>query len=107
MARLSVHYWRDIPVRVSAQAGRTRHEVELPKRFQRSVEQAGGWQSAAQTLGWWVSDRRCTDDLELEVTTELCRLESVYSRQKLTRLTQSNGFDDYQRNRLHVVKTAS
>ncbi len=107
-ARLSVRFWRDIPVSVCAQHGRTRHEIDLPRRFQRTVELASGAQSPVPGNGWWTQDRICTDDLELEVTAEICRLESVYSRNKLGRLAQSSGFDEYQqRNRLQVVRTAS
>jgi Virulence factor len=106
-ARLSVTYWRDVPVRVSAQFGRTRHEVELPRRFQRTLELAAGRVVAPAANGWWVEDRTCTDDLELEVTAETCRLESIYSRQKLDRLAQTNGFDEYRRNRLQLVRNAS
>jgi hypothetical protein len=106
-ARLSVRFWRDIPVSVCAQHGRTRHEVDLPRRFQRTVEQAAGPQGVGTTTGWWAQDRLCTDDLELEVTAEICRLESLYSRNKLGRLAQTGGFDEYQRNRLQLIRTAS
>ncbi len=106
-ARLSVHYWRDVPVRVSAQFGRTRHEVDLPRRFQRTLELAAGRSIPSTAQGWWVQDRMCTDDLELEVTAEVCRIESVYSRNKLSRLALTNGFDEYQRNRLQLVRNAS
>jgi hypothetical protein len=105
-ARLSVQYWRDIPVRVSVQFGRTRHEVELPRRFQRALELAAGQTGSAAATGWWVDDRMCTDDLELEVTAEICRIESTYSRNKLVRLAHTNGFDEYQRGRLQLVRTA-
>jgi hypothetical protein len=107
-ARLSVRFWRDIPVSVCAQHGRTRHEIELPRRFQRTVELAAGTEAFSPNHGWWTQDRLCTDDLELEVTAELCRLESIYSRNKLGRLAQAGGFDEYQqRARLQLVRTAS
>jgi hypothetical protein len=108
-ARLSVLFWRDVPVRVIAQNGRTRHEAELPRRFPRCIEQAGGrvlQGTSTVGFGWWTEERTCSADLELEVRAELCRLESVYSRHKLNRLAQSSGFDEYQRNRLQLVQTA-
>jgi hypothetical protein len=107
-AKLSVQFWRDIPVRVVAQTGRTRHEIDLPRRFQRTLEQAGGRMVSGPVggFGWWSDDRICSADLELEVRAEVCRLESLYSRNKLSRLAQTGGFDEFQRNRLHLVKSA-
>jgi hypothetical protein len=112
-ARLTVQFWRDIPVAVVAQSGRTRHELQLPRRFQRAVELCGGHlvpsttATTAAAPGWWLDERVCSEDLELEVTSEMCRIESIFSRNKLVRLTSSGGFDEYRRNRLQVVRPAS
>ena len=40
MTTYQIMYWHDIPVQVRAKAGRQRHSIELPARFQEAVDNA-------------------------------------------------------------------
>ncbi len=95
-------YWRDIPLQVNAQLGRTRFSQELPRRFQRAIETASKHLPsalAASKIDWRAESRKCTADLELEVSTQVSRLDAEYGADRLRRLIENQGRDSRTRPR--------
>jgi hypothetical protein len=94
-SQLVTIYWRDIPAQVNAQAGRTRHQVLLHKRFQRAIDQAamvaGLTNAHDYTKEWRREARPCGDDLEAEATAEAARLEEAYPKERLQALAELGG----------------
>ena len=94
-AKLVTIYWRDIPAQVNAQAGRTRHRVELDPRFQRAIDRAAkvaGLTTAQDyTSAWRRTTTSCSDDLAAEATAAAAALESAYDTERLRALIRSGG----------------
>jgi Virulence factor len=94
--RVMTVFWRDIPLTVNAQSGRTRYSRNLPRRFRRAVDTAAKDLPSALIPGhgdWRVVARGCTPDLELEVTTEVARLDAEFGSDRLRRLASNHGRD--------------
>jgi len=95
--QLVVISWRDIPAQVNAQAGRTRHQLLLPRRFQLAIDRAAmvaGKKTAQDYIGEWKrTSRPCGDDLEAEATAEVTRIESDYPKERLNRLVDHGGVE--------------
>ena len=89
--------WRDIPAQVNAQAGRTRHQLVLDRRFQRAIDRAAmvaGKKTAQDYIGEWKrTSRACGDDLAAEAAAEVARIEAEYPRERLNRLVDHGGID--------------
>lgn len=92
-----VIWWRDIPAQVNAQAGRTKHQVLLHRRFQGSIDHAAmvaGLTTATQYVQQWRREARpCGPDLEAEASAEAAHIEAVYDRDRLRALAAAGGFE--------------
>ena len=93
----TVIYWRDIPSQVIVQRGRQREKAQLSARFQEAIDRAAmraGKGSSDAYLNEW---RRVTesldsvDDLANFVRSEVARLESEYSDERLLSMIRNNG----------------
>ncbi len=95
MAELTVIWWRDIPAQVTAKAGRARVAVQLPERFQESIDaaamRAGLIGTDAYLEEWRREPRACGDDLDAEVAQEAEWLEAAYGDDVLERLVRASG----------------
>jgi hypothetical protein len=93
--QLVVIWWRDIPAQVNGQAGRTRHQVVLPRRFQRAIDRAAvvaGVTTAQDYVREWRREARpCGDDLAAEAAAEAARLDAAYDRDRLAALVAAGG----------------
>jgi Virulence factor len=92
-------YWRDIPSQVIVQRGRQREKAQLSARFQEAIDRAAmraGKGSSDAYLSEW---RRVTepldrvDDLGGFVASEVERLESEYSDERLATMIRNHGAD--------------
>ena len=95
----TVIFWRDIPSQVIVQRGRQREKAQLSARFQEAIDRAAmraGKGSSDAYLNEW---RRATesldrvDDLGSFVASEVERLESEYSDERLTSMIRNHGAD--------------
>jgi cvfA/B/C family virulence factor len=95
MPELTVIWWRDIPVQVTAKEGRTRAARELAPRFQEAIDAAAmraGLIGTDEYLEEWRREpSSCGDDLEAEVAQEAERLEAAYTDDVLERLVRASG----------------
>ena len=95
-ATLTVIQWRDIPAQVVAKQGRRAHRVELAPRFQQAIDRAAmraGAQSTDEYLEDWTRESRpCSEDLELEATTEAAALEARFPLEVLNEYVLNNGY---------------
>lgn len=92
--RVITIYWRDIPIAVNAQSGRTRFSQELPGRFRRCVDRAANHLPSSLAPGqrdWQVEIRRCSYDLELEVAAQVAQINGEYGVDRLRRLAENRG----------------
>lgn len=92
-----VIYWRDIPAQVNGQAGRERHQVVLPAKFQRAIDRAkrkARIDTANEDVAQW---RRvstpCPGDVAVAAAATAERLEAEYSRDRLGLLAFAGGFE--------------
>lgn len=92
-----VIYWRDIPAQVNGQAGRARHQVVLPAKFQRAIDRAkrkAKINTAHEDVAQW---RRVSTtvvgDVVIAADAEAARLEAEYSRDRLGLLAFAGGFE--------------
>ena len=92
-AKLTVIYWRDIPSQVTAQRGRERRSVELPKRFSKAIDSAamfaGKTGSDAYTTEWRKEVRACGENLQAEAEAVAGELEARFSQDDLRELIKS------------------
>jgi len=97
MAKLTIIYWRDIPAQIIGQQGRTRHKLELSKRFavaiDRAAMRAGRGSSKAYLDDWRRDSRPCTGDVEQAVSEEAARLEALFPDDVLERVVKAGGID--------------
>lgn len=94
-ATLTVIYWRDIPAQVTAKGEARSVRVQLSDRFQKAIDaaatKAGLVEMDLYLEEWRQETRPCGDDLETAAASEADRLETVYDRDVLLRLTRSGG----------------
>jgi hypothetical protein len=90
-------YWRDIPSQVIVQRGRQREKAQLSARFQEAIDRAAmraGKGSSDAYLNEW---RRVAESLDSGndpgsiVASEVERLESEYSDDRLLSLVRNHG----------------
>ena len=95
-------WWRDIPTQVNAQAGRTRHQAVLPRRFQHAVDEAAMAAGLTQASGYVAQWRRESTPLPATATPEALQaaanraaaaFEVEYSRERLTAIAANCGYD--------------
>ena len=95
MATLTVIYWRDIPAQVNATSGRASAKAQLDERFQQAIDAAAmraGLVDAQDYLEQWRQETRpCSEALQREVAIEAERLETEYTPEALSALTETGG----------------
>jgi hypothetical protein len=96
--QLVVIYWRDIPSQVTAQAGRTRHRVELHERFQHAIDRAAmiaGLEGSDDYIAQWRRESLpCGDDLEAEATAKAAEIDQAFTPLRLGALASAGGVEE-------------
>jgi hypothetical protein len=97
---LVVILWRDIPAQVNGRAGAQKHQVMLPRRFQRAIDDAAmvaGKKTANEYVGEW---RRASlpipavdDGIEAAADAEAQRLGDAFPRERLQQFVANGGWD--------------
>jgi hypothetical protein len=97
---LVVILWRDIPAHVNARAGTEKHQVPLPRRFQRAIDDAAmvaGKKTANEYVGEWrrISLPVPADDATVAAAAdaEAKRLDDAFPRERLQRFVANGGWD--------------
>ena len=98
-SELVVISWRDIPAQVNARSGAEKHQVILPRRFQRAIDDAAmvaGKKTANEYVGEWrrtaltiPADRA----LDAAAETEAQRLDARFTRERLQQFVANGGWD--------------
>jgi hypothetical protein len=97
---LVVISWRDIPAQVNARSGADKHQVVLPRRFQRAIDDAA-MIADKKTAGEYVGEWRRTslslppgpDGIDSAAEQEAHRLDVAFPRERLQRLVANGGWD--------------
>jgi len=96
---LVVISWRDIPAQVNGRSGDEKHQVVLPRRFQKAIDDAAmvaGKKTASEYVGQW---RRSSlaiaadDPLDTSAAREAARLEQEFPRERLAQFVANGGYD--------------
>jgi hypothetical protein len=97
---LVVIRWRDIPAQVNARAGAEKHQVILPRRFQRAIDEAAmvaDKKSASEYVGEW---RRSSLPIPPDPSSvrgaaedEARRLDEAFPRERLQQFVANGGWD--------------
>lgn len=99
---LVVIFWRDIPAQVNAGTGADKHQVILPRRFQRAIDDAAmvaGKKTASEYVGQWrrvaVAIPAGADAAELQAAAEAeaQRLDAAFPRDRLQQFVANGGHD--------------
>jgi hypothetical protein len=98
---LVVILWRDIPAQVNARSGAEKHQMVLPRRFQRAIDDAAmaaGKKTASEYVGEWRRDTIAMpeggeDGLGAVAEAEARRLDEAFPRERLQRFVANFGFD--------------
>jgi hypothetical protein len=89
--------WRDIPAQVNGQAGRSRHRVVLPAKFQRAIDRAkrkARIVTAQDDVAQWRRvATRCDGDAAAAAVAVAGRLEAEYSTERLGRIAINGGYE--------------
>lgn len=90
-------YWRDIPLQVNAQSGRTKAKGALHRRFQRATDRSAMAAGLTRADEYVTQMRRttqpCGTDLDGAVAAEVARLEAEYDRERLNTLADRRGYE--------------
>ena len=99
--QLEIIYWRDIPAQASLRAGRKRHGVALPERFERAIDMSAmraGLHGSDAYLQQW---RRApatpwsgSETLPEAIDEARALIEADYPDERLRRLIDRQGFDN-------------
>jgi hypothetical protein len=97
---LVVILWRDIPAQVNAGSRADKHQVILPRRFQRAIDDAAmvaGKRTASEYVGEW---RRVTiavpdeaGGMQAAAGREAQRLDDAFPRERLLKFVANGGRD--------------
>jgi hypothetical protein len=97
---LVVISWRDIPAQVNGGAGDTKHQVVLPRRFQRAIDEAAmvaDKKTASEYVGEWRSTRLELppggDGPQAAAEREAAALDHAFPRERLQRFVANGGWD--------------
>lgn len=100
MMRLEIIYWRDIPAQCVFRAGRKKHGIVLPERFERAIDRCAmltGLKECDDYLAQW---RRSAGKIwngttELPAALEEVRamMNAQYPNERLHRLIEQKGFE--------------
>ena len=96
---LVVISWRDIPAQVNGRSGDEKHQIVLPRRFQKAIDDAAmvaGKKTASEYVGEWqrASLPIAADDaIDAAAAREAARLKKEFPRERLARFVANGGFD--------------
>ncbi len=97
---LVVISWRDIPAQVNARSGADKHQVVLPRRFQRAIDDAAmiaDKKTASDYVGEWrresLADATGPDGVQMAAEREAHRLAAAFPRERLQRFVANGGWD--------------
>jgi hypothetical protein len=101
---LVVISWRDIPAQVNAGSGDDKHQVVLPRRFQRAIDDAAmvaDKKTASEYVGEWrrtvleipADLERSGDGLHAAAEHEAGRLDDAFPLERLQRFVANGGWD--------------
>lgn len=89
-------FWRDIPAQVNGQAGRDRHQVVLPAKFQRAIDRAkrkANIYTADEDIAQWRRETvGCDGDVSAAADARAAELEASFSKEYLGKLAYAGGF---------------
>lgn len=89
-------FWRDIPAQVNGQAGRDRHQVVLPAKFQRAIDRAkrkANIYTADEDIAQWRRETvACDGDVAAAADERAAELEASFSKEYLGKLAYAGGF---------------
>ncbi len=91
--------WRDIPAQVNATRGNERHQIMLPRRFQRAIDEAAmraGKRAANAYIAEWRRETISVThevDLGAEVARIVAEFDASLSRAALTAYVRTGGYD--------------
>lgn len=100
--QLVVISWRDIPAQVNGSSGTDKHQVVLPRRFQRAIDKAAivaGKKSAGDYVAEWRRAARPLPkpeggvDLAAATNTEADRLKAEFPADRLSAYVATGGWD--------------
>ena len=98
--QLEIIYWRDIPAQCTLRAGRKRHGVALPERFERAIDRCAmraGLRDSDAYLQQWrrAPGREWTGAADLPEAMREARamIEADYPDERLRRLIDQKGFE--------------
>jgi hypothetical protein len=96
---LVVISWRDIPAQVNGRAGGTKHQVVLPRRFQRAIDEAAmvaDKKTASEYVGEWRRTRLelpTGDGLQAAAEHQAEALDHAFPRERLQQFVANGGWD--------------
>ena len=97
---LVVISWRDIPAQVNARSGADKHQVVLPRRFQRAIDDAAmiaGKKTASEYVGEWRRESLAVptgpDGTRTAAEQEAQRLDAAFPCERLQRFVANGGWD--------------
>ncbi len=93
--------WRDIPAQINGRFGEDRHQFILPRRFQRSIDEAAmvaGKKTASEYVEQWRRDTTVFNGdsfemLKAAVETRAVALEAAFDRVRLAEFVAAGGWD--------------
>lgn len=92
--------WRDIPAQVNARSGAEKHQVMLPRRFQRAIDDAAmvaGKKTANEYVGEWRRAARPlpadSAGIDAAAEQEASRLDTAFPKERLQQLVANGGWD--------------
>ncbi len=94
-----VIWWRGIPAQVNGNRGEERHQVVLPRRFQRAIDEAAmraGKRAANDYIAEWRREAivvAADVDLATEVARIAAEFDATLSREALAAYVRTGGYD--------------
>ena len=99
-SELVVICWRDIPAQVNGRAGDEKHQIVLPRRFQRAIDEAAmvaDKKTASEYVGEWrrtsIALPSTSSGVHVFAEAEARRLDDEYPRERLQRFVANGGWD--------------